>query len=454
MNRIVATLAAAVALVAAALVAPPAIAADQIQSIAQISGRVVHLGLNKSMVIDLNDEVRDVLVSNPGIADAVVRSNRRVFLMGMGAGETNVFLFGDGGRQLAQFELIVSRDVLGLQQMFAEVIPGSNIVAKSIADSLVLTGTAPSAEMAARATDLAAKFVGSPDKVVNMLSVSGTDQVHLKVVVAEVQREVLKELGVDTQNLLQSTGVALSLVGGKSLPGDWGGSLNAGTSFSSSLSGIIKLLNERTAIRTLAEPTLTAISGEQANFLAGGEYPVPVAGDDDEIKLEFKKFGIQLAFRPVVMSPGRISLQIMTEVSELSDVGAVEYGGLKIPALSVRRAESTVELPSGGSIVMAGLIRDNIRQEVTGYPGLMDVPVLGALFKSREFQRNQTELAVFVSPYLVDPMSAGEVTRPDQNLNFVGDSQAIFLNKVNKVYSAGGKTAQGAYQGRVGFAFE
>lgn len=458
MTRIVRTLAAAIALAAASFLAPaaPAHAADMSRPVSEVAGRVVHLGLNKSMVIDVGEDVRDVLVSSPGVADAVVRSSRRVFLIGVGTGEANVFFFGDGGRQIAAFELVVSRDVVGIQAILSESIPGANITAKSIGDSMVLTGTAPSAEASGMAADLVAKFMGGPEKVVNMLSVAGSDQVHLKVVVAEVEREVLKDLGVGTENLLDDTIVNLTANAAKSLApaGALTSAVSSSASYGGSLSNILRLLEERTAIRTLAEPTLTAISGEKANFLAGGEYPIPVTDSEGRITIEYKKFGVQLAFRPVVVSPGRISLQILTEVSELSDVGAVELRGITIPSLAVRRAESTVELPSGGSVVMAGLIRDNMRQTVSGFPGLMEVPVLGNLFKSRSYQRNQTELAIFVSPFLVDPVATGALTRPDKNLNFAGDAKAIFLNHVNKVYSSQGAAAGGSYHGNVGFAFD
>lgn len=445
MTRIFRILVAAAALAVATLLAPaPGEAADQLQSLAEVEGRVVNLGLNKSMVIDTDEDVKDVLVSSPGVADAVVRSSRRVFLIGVAPGEANVFLFGEGGRQLAQFELVVSRDMIGLQELMSQTLPRSNIVTKSIGGSLVLTGTAPSAETAAKAADLAAKFMGGEENVVNMLSIAGSDQVHLKVVVAEVQREVLKQLGVNTQAILESTVIELAL-----------DSVDIANNvlFAGSLADLVKLLEEQTAIRTLAEPTLTAISGEQANFLAGGEYPIPVSDSNGEVTVEYKKFGIQLAFRPVVVSPGRISLQIMTEVSDLTDAGAVEINGLRIPALAVRRAESTVELPSGGSIVLAGLIKDNVRQTVSGFPFLMDLPILGSIFRSREYQRNQTELAIFVSPYLVDPVATGSLTRPDKNLNFANDAAAIFLNQVNKVYG-NGSASTGAYQGRVGFVYE
>lgn len=467
---------AAALVVALGLAAPttgPAGAADAanlvLSSGAELSGRVVHLPVDKSMVIELPEDVRDVLVSNPQVADAVVRSARKIYLIGVKVGEANVFLFGEGNRQIAQFELVVSRDTVGLQAMLGSVLPGADIRVQTIGDSLVLSGTAKSSEEAGKAADLAAKFIGDPTKVVNMLAIGGSDQVHLKVVVAEVQRGVIKELGIDTESLLQNTGIALSVVKqvvetaatvNGSVTGNWAGTatraLSSGVGLADGmrLSNVVKLLNQQGVVRTLAEPTLTAVSGEKASFLAGGEFPIPVSQSDGEIQVEFKQFGISLAFEPVVLSPGRISLKIQTEVSELSNEGAVQISGLTIPALTVRRANSTVELPSGGSIVMAGLIRDNVRQTLTGYPGLMDLPVLGSLFKSREYQRNQTELAVFVSPYLVNPTASAALTRPDENFAPSGDAQALFLNQLNRVYASPGKTPKGAYQGRVGFAYD
>ncbi|WP_181704643.1 type II and III secretion system protein family protein [Chthonobacter rhizosphaerae] len=475
MKRSIVRLAAAVLLAAGVLGSgsAPAVAADAsnlvLSSSAELSGRVIHLAIDKSMVIELPEDVRDVLVSNPQVADAVVRSARKIYLIGMKAGEANIFLFGDGNRQLAQFELVVSRDTVGLQAMLSTVMPGNAITVQTIGESIVLSGTAKSAEEAGKAADLAAKFIGDPEKVVNMLAVGGSDQVHLKVVVAEVQRAVIKDLGIDTQSLLQNTGIAFSVVKeiaetAASLNGsavtDYTGTIArsaggaVGLADGMRLSNVVKLLNQQGVVRTLAEPTLTAVSGEQASFLAGGEFPIPVSQSDGEIVIEFKQFGISLAFEPVVLSPGRISLKIQTEVSELSNEGAVQVSGLTIPALTVRRANSTVELPSGGSIVMAGLIRDNVRQTLTGYPGLMDLPVLGSLFKSREYQRNQTELAVFVSPYIVNPVAQAALTRPDQNFAPPGDAQAVFLNQLNRVYASPGATPKGAYHGRVGFVYD
>ncbi|MGE0008548.1 MAG: type II and III secretion system protein family protein, partial [Parvibaculaceae bacterium] len=196
-------------------------------------------------------------------------------------------------------------------------------------------------------------------------------------------------------------------------------------------------------------------SGEAANFLAGGEFPIPVAADDDRVTIEFKKFGVGLGFTPVVMSEGRISLKITTEVSEISNDVSVALGtDVVIPGLNVRRAETTVELPSGGSIAMAGLIKDNARAEITGTPGLKNLPILGALFRSRDFQQNQSELVVIVTPYVVNPVNEDELTLPTQGLALASDRQTILFGRLNKVYGRPGKKPAGVYHGNVGYIVE
>ena len=209
-------------------------------------------------------------------------------------------------------------------------------------------------------------------------------------------------------------------------------------------------------LRTLAEPTLTAVSGETANFLAGGEFPVPVAADDDAITVDFKQFGVNLAFTPIVLGPGRISLKIRTEVSDLSAQGAVSVpigGGnaVTIPGISVRRAETTVELPSGGSFVIAGLVQEDTRRAASGLPWLQRLPILGMLFSSKDFVENQTELVMIVTPYLVTPTSPRSLARPDDNLVMADDAEAYFKNRLTEVY---GNASQTGATGQVGFTFD
>lgn len=445
----------------AADVAGPARAADvsTIQSVAAIEGKVVNLGLNKSMVIDLPEDVRDVLVSNPQVADAVVRNNRKIYLIGMSVGEANVFLFGDGNRQIAHFELVIGRDTVGLEATIASVIPDSQIRAQSLGDSLVLSGTATSQEAASMAATIAAKFVGSPDKVVNSISISGSDQVNLRVVIAEVEKNTVRKLGIDMAGAVGSA-VAVSspnnltynLAGLASdstklfgiADGTSSSALNIGTS---NFSAMIEALKTQGVVRTLAEPNVTAISGQPAKVVVGGEIPYTLVSNNGN-SINFKEYGVILKFTPVVLTSGRISININTEVSDI-DTSL----GDSVPALKKRGAETTVEVPSGGGIAIGGLLRDNVSKTVNGTPGLSDLPILGALFKSEAYRRQQTELVVFVTPYLVKPVAPSAFTRPDQNLNFQADAQSYFLNQINRIYRVNG-AASGSYKGRYGFAYE
>lgn len=437
----------------------------------RVAGRLLRVGLGRSVVIDLGEEVSDVIVSNPAVADAVVRSSRRVFVMGNKAGQASLFLFGRAGNQIASFDLAVENDTTDLNAMFLRAIPGADIRAESVNGNIVLSGTAPSTAAAQRAADLAARFTqsqgGEEKPVLNMISVTGKDQVHLKVTVAEVERSIIKQLGV---NLAGTIGIGNYNFGFNNQPGytvnsniagrsagglyDPTGVTNGFVAGGTAISANIEALQRDGVIRTLAEPTLTAISGENASFLAGGEFPIPISEDDDRLTVQFKKFGVGLDFTPIVLDAGRISLRVKTEVSELTQEGAVNIGSLTIPALKVRRAESTVELPSGGTLVMAGLLKESYKQDLNGVPGLMQVPVLGALFKSRDFLRQETELVVFVTPYTVRPVARSELVEPTRNFAPPSDGDTIFLNRLNRMYRVSGSPGDGSYHGQVGFIYE
>jgi pilus assembly protein CpaC len=224
------------------------------------------------------------------------------------------------------------------------------------------------------------------------------------------------------------------------------------------IEGVLRVMERDGLLRTLAEPTLTAISGESAKFLAGGEFPVPVASDLNTVTIEFKPFGVGLNFTPVVLTEGRISLRVSTEVSELSQENAVSVNAgsstLVIPGLKVRRADTTLELPSGGSMMMAGLIQDVTKQQINGLPGLKDLPVLGSLFRSRDFQSQQTELVVIVTPYVVNSVNEKQLATPIDRLNIATDRQTILFGRLNKVYGVAGEAAKGVYHGTVGYIVE
>lgn len=418
-----------------------------------LASRRVTLGVNQSMVLETTDPVRDLLVSNPAVADAVLRTANRVYIVaGDEPGATNIFIFGEGGRQIAGLELAVEIETAHLVDTLSSMMPNSSIRAASVNGAIVLSGTAASPAESSRAYDIAVQMVGAEDRVVNMIAIEANDQVHLKVTIAEMDRDVSRGLGVDLTGTGSISGVALA--GATAAPGianTFANFIGSDGSFSFDISAF----EQRGVLRTLAEPTLTAISGESANFLVGGEVPIPVAAEDNTITVDYKNFGVALSFRPIVLDPGRISVQVEAEVSELDTTIAVGVGnGIVVPGFKVRRAQTTVELPSGGSMILGGLLQDNITTTIGGVPGLMNLPILGPLFKSRDYQRRQTELVVLVTPYLVDPISTAQVRRPDQNFQSAPDAEGIFLNRINRQYQIPGRPPKASNLGSVGFIFE
>ena len=443
--------------------------------------RAIKVGLNKSAVVELPRDIRDVLASDPKILDVVVNNSRRVYLIGTGLGQANVFFFDTKGNRILTLEVIVDRDPAPLERLLNRLIDNAKITVEFINDTVVLTGKVPHASDSSRASDVASRFVVTDDptqntkyreKVINLLTVGSREQVLLKVTIMEMARTMIKQLGVNWDgNLTIGTGVlgfgsnpgfafsqalanVVSPLAGTTIPGRNGiGGLVTGSNGTVVVN--LRALEQNGLVRTLAEPTLTAISGETANFLAGGEFPIPIATDDDGISVEFKPFGVGLSFTPLVLSEGRISMKVSTEVSELSQENSVSLGLISIPGLKVRRAESTIELPSGGSLVMAGLISSKTKQSMEGQPGLKNLPVLGALFRSRDFQKNETELVVIVTPYIVDPVARSKLVRPDKGFADASDAQSYLLGRLNRIYGRRPEEMPvGTYKGAVGFIVE
>lgn len=433
------------------------------------------LGLNKAVVVQLDGDARDVLVSNPDIVDAVVRTPRRIFLLGLKTGQTNAFFFDAGGHQIGSLEILVEKDMTDLSNSLHAMMPDSNIKVSAVNDHVVLNGTVTSAQESARAQDLAGRFAGDPAKVVNMLRVPGSEQVMLRVRIAEMQRNVAKQFGIDLAAAAVAGGVPIAaasapqfaLVGQalNDLMGGTAGQLcdpvkvtGKCTGGPNNLTGTLKALEQIGLIHTLAEPNLTAVSGETAKFLAGGEFPVPISRDrDGNVTIEFKQFGVGLSFTPVVLSAGRISLQVSTEVSELTNTGAFTIQGSSagssqtIPALSVRRTQTTVELPSGGSFAIAGLMQHTSKQVMQALPGVKDLPILGALFRSRDFENDESELVVIISAYLVTPTVASNLSSPTDGFVNPTDPEAILLGRENAVYGKPTTAAKPNPSGSVGF---
>lgn len=435
-----------------------------------LNAKSLMLGISKSMVVDLPRDVKDVLVADPKIANAVVRSARRAYIIGASVGQTNIIFFDADGQQMAAYDVAVTRDLNGLRAAIRQGIPGADIQVEGLGDGVVLSGSAATQAEAQQAVELASRLVGGPtagaQQVVNNIVVRGRDQVMLKVTVAEVARNVIKQLGVDIDASL-NYGTAVVNFSNKNPFTALGQPLVAGNALTGSfksVSATLKAMESAGVVRTLAEPNLTAISGESATFIAGGEFPIPTGitcqtsgggGTSNNVcqpSISFKNFGISLNFTPVVLTEGRISLRVMTEVSEVSNDNSINVNGLTIPSIRTRRAETTLEIPSGGSMAMAGLIQNQTKQAVNGFPGLTQVPVLGTLFRSRDFVNNQTELAVIVTPYIVRAVAQKDLSRPDDGFASASDPQSILLGNINRIYGVPRReNSAGSYRGQYGF---
>jgi pilus assembly protein CpaC len=479
------------------------------------ASRSIVLPLNKAAIVELPTAASDVLVSQPSVVDAVIRSSRRVYLLGLTVGQTNAFFFDADGRQILNLEIQVERDVDALSALISRLMPESRITVEAINDNIVLRGSVASGVQAANAADIAGRFIGDPEKVVTMVSIRDREQVMLKVRVVEMQRTLIKQLGIDPSGFTAISNTAIeataSTIAG-SAAGVGGAGLAGSVSrfFGGGQSGFnvnFQALERVGLVKTLAEPTLTAVSGETASFLAGGEFPIPIGQNDGVISIEFKEFGVGLGFTPLVLDKGRINVKVSTEVSEISSLnnfslsgstatipgtpppadelipidtdgdgipdavfnvtetaGEVLQGtdptvitstGLNIPSLTVRRAKTTVELPSGGSLVMAGLLQENMRQTISGVPYLKDVAVLGQLFRSRDYQNAETELVIIVTPYLVDPTHESKLTDPEKGFVAASDMQTILLGQVAAQYGVSGAGVQEkTLQGPMGFILD
>lgn len=479
----------------------------------------LELAKGKSAIVELPSDVRDLLVTGPTIADAVLRDRRRVYIVALAEGVTDAAFFDDAGRRILSLSIKVSQPVDQLADTLNRVIPDAKIEVRPIRDSVVLSGAVRTPAQSDAAARIAAQYVGSPEKVLNMLSIAGKDQVMLQVRIVEVRRNVIKQLGVDLNAVLGQLGetqysFGLSptySVNGNLLGGAIGGYKTdttkqptmvvpcnpptegatcygvvrdtskiangdtatirdtAGSAGLNQAKGMIQAFERVGLVRTLAEPNLTAVSGEAGHFLVGGEFPVPTGSDSTgKVTIEFKPYGVGLGYTPVVMSGGRISLKLSTEVSELSSLGAFTISNsttsgtttttsapLTVPGLSVRRAETTVELPSGGSLMIAGLLQQTSKQTIDSVPGMTNMPILGSLFRSRDYLNGETELVIIVTPYIVDPTKPQNLQTPADGLRFAGDMSTVLLGRLNQVVKAPpGANAGRAYQGPVGYVIE
>lgn len=524
------TAASAIALVS--LITPQAAQAQNLMGVKTLEPgdthvtKQVQIGLNKSLVIELDRPAADVVITNPEIADASVQTAKRLIFRGVEVGQTNAFVFDRQGNPLLNLEIAVDVDTRQAEDLIKKYVPNARVSIEAVSGSILVSGNVDSVSQADQVMRLITAFAGDEEaQIVNMLSIEAKDQVMLEVRIVEMQRNVIKQLGINlsaqsnfgdlAQQSLQpvyqngrplffdeatgfntnGVGTAIEEIGAAApfsnqfgisssnnfnVAGAALGGLSANTGYNNyvgfdilqtSLGAKIDALERVGIVRTLAEPNIMAVSGESAKFLAGGEFPVPVAQDETgQISVEFKPFGVGLGFTPVVLSEGRISLRVSTEVSELSTNGAfqgesttftdasgnvITTQGLTIPSLTVRRAESVVELPSGGSTMLAGLIQSRSRQTLDQLPGVKKLPVIGALFQSRDFINEETEMVVIITPYLVDPTTKDQLRTPADGFVNASDLQTTFFGKLNAQYAHGGKGLSSEnYNAPVGFMDE
>lgn len=444
--------------------ASPAGAADLLAP----EGRVT-LNVREGRAIRLPAPAEAVFVADPAVADVQAQSPTLLYLFGKRAGTTTLFAVSGDQQVVLGREVVVRHDLDGLRDVLESAAPRAGLDLQSVSGGLILSGTVESATEAEELRLIAGRYLGEEETLINRLRVGSPTQVSLHVRVAEVSRETARLFGVNWDALFSPGDFVFGLATGR--PIGPGGTLanrllsaggTAGTLFGSFESGqvnvstLIDALENEGLVTVLAEPNLTALSGETASFLAGGEFPIPVGADENEIQIEFKQFGVSLAFTPTVLSPDRISLRVRPEVSEISEKGAIRLRDLVIPALATRRAETTIELASGQSFAIGGLISNDTRSSVQKLPGLGDLPVLGTLFRSTSFQRNQTELVIIVTPYLVQPTAPDRLRTPLDRLRPASDLERILNARLLKEGTAPGRPspAPARLAGAAGFVLE
>ena len=442
--------------------------------------RRVTMGVGKSMIVDLPADAGEIFVGNPAVANAVVRSARKIYIIGHGAGQTTIYAMDKQGRRMTHAGAVDRprhRPVAGhpcrRHAQFQDRRAHRQRFDHHDRRSRIRPATCRPRSTSPRASPTRVNKIGRPrprggaGKVVNAITIKGRDTVMIKVTVAEIQRSIAKQLGISSSTLAGSWGILTQAnpftINGGALST---GALTTATKFGgpTSLTQTLQAFESSGVARTLAEPTVTAVSGENAKFTVGGEIPIsggvilpaPPAGTTTQLPalraITFKTYGVTLNFTPVVLASGRISLRLATEVAEVDPSTSAKINGETVPGFRTRRHETTVELPTGGSIATAGLIQQTSNQAIAGVPGAMNLPILGALFRSRDYQRQETELMIIVTPYIVKSVPASALARPDENFADANDPQAWLLGRVNKLYSTtDNPEAARHFNGRVGF---
>lgn len=446
--------------------------AESIQVVRKGTGRELSVPMNRAIVVESDTPFAELSIANPQIADFSTLSDRTIYVLGKSPGTTTLTLLDANGRLITNVNVSVSPDISEFKERLRQILPGEKIEVRSANDGIVLSGTASSAPKMKRALDLAERY--APERVSNLMSVTGKQQVMLKVRFAEMQRSVSKSLstslavdGLSAAGL--GVGVATQSInsngaGGIIGPGTINGEAAAGATFigfnagSAQIGILLQALEQKGVVRTLAEPNLTALSGQEAKFLAGGEYPIPVAQDEDTITVEYKPFGVELNFIPRVMDDDIINLELAAAVSSVDTTNSFTQGDLSIAGFRRRDTSTTVVLRDGESFAIAGLLQDDFRDRNGQVPWLGDVPILGTLFRSADYQRSQTELVIIVSAHLVSPTRGEALALPTDRVKLPSEVD-LFLNgrvakNAKQIKGAAGEVAQQDFSGSYGYVMD
>jgi pilus assembly protein CpaC len=419
------------------------------------SGHSLAIQVNQGQLVRIDKPVESVFVANSEIADVAIKSPQLIYVYAKHPGTTTLYAVGANDEILASITLNVTHNLSRLDQAIADLMPGRNIAATSIEGGIVLTGMVSSPGEAEDARRLAARFIGANEEIINRLQVNAPNQVNVRVRIAEINKTVLRHLGINWDTAIQEGGFAFGLLTafpvtvGSTLVGSTGpGTTPTVSAGPLDLTATMDLLAQEGMVSLLAEPNLTAVSGQTATFLAGGEFPIPVAQDNNTVTVEFRQFGVSLAFTPTILNANRISMRVRPEVSATSTQNEVTTGDFVVPSLTVRRAETTVELASGQTFAIGGLVQSQNQITANAVPGLGDIPILGELFKSDQFQHNESELVILATPYLVQPISnpAAPAVPTDPSTAAEG-SQRVAGSSSNTAGSSG-------VSGQAGFVIE
>lgn len=470
MKRLATTLLSASCMLAPLALVPAT--AVQAQSMSRPANEVV-LSIGRGQLVTVGGAMADVFVANDAVADVQVKSQRQLYVFGKAGGETTVYASNAAGDIIWSANVRVGSNIDSVDTMLRMAMPDAKVAVSTMGTStFLLTGTVSSPEDASEAKRLVEAFVGKEANVITRLKTATPLQVNLRVKFAEVSRTLVKSLGSNLTTIDGSSGMLFGVGQGRTfaptfyagpnqalgvgsqvkiqvpdpanpgqfkevtgssvIPGAVGSTLAMQTKlFGMDLLGALDMGESLGLVTSLSEPNLTALSGETADFLAGGEYPIPISQGLGSTSVEYKRFGVSLAYTPTVLANGRISMRVRPEVSELSGQGSITLNGFNVPALTVRRAETTIELGSGQSFMIAGLMGNNAQNTVKKMPGAGDLPILGSLFRSTNFQRGETELVIVVTPYLVNPVDANDIKLPTDGYQAPDDIQRVFGNQEN-----------------------